>query len=552
MGAFKPVHSLGALVVVLLAAIICAMSLPKTLEPLRFKPAGKCSGPVLNLTADGRSIRISSHDGSDMLVSTNGDGSQVRRAASGSMMPMSPNWSDAERRMAQPTSMRWSHPKFGLPEAAVVLAASICPNGGQGAVTMHTTLAVDHAPLSVVSLVAPDESLFGAEAGLLVVGNTILDPPEELASAYAHDPKFWKYPGNFHRRGKSWERRGHISLLASDGVERWQRPVALRISGQQTRGLAQHALRVMFDTPLTDTLFGAGSSGATSIVIRAAGNDQIKAMLRDAYQHRLCSGLPFEVSASRTVVLYINGAYWGVHHLRQRLDDEELGRRVGVPAKRITIVEDLGVLYRGSAQGRDELMGLLKETERWDVEDNAFLKRLELSLDVEGFLTYMAAQMILGNMDWPRQNIRFWRVEGGVPGKGAADGRWRLAMGDSDLGFGVNAGPESDLFLQVRPANAPASRLLMALLRSTVMRERFRAAALALLDDPLSASHSSNELERFVKMMEPEMERHTARWRKPPTAEAWRAEVDVMRRFARERERHARAQLESFINRGAL
>ncbi|MBK9176730.1 MAG: CotH kinase family protein [Flavobacteriales bacterium] len=414
---------------------------------------------------------------------------------------------------------------------------------------MHTSLAEDHAPLSVVSLVAPDEAFFGAEEGLMVVGNTILDAPKDLAAAYAHDPKFWKYPGNFHRRGRAWEHRGLMSMLAPDGTERWQRPVALRISGQQTRGLAQHALRVTFDEPLADTLFGEASNGATSMVIRAAGNDQIKAMLRDAYQHRLCAGLPFEVSAARTVVLYLNGAYWGVHHLRQRLDDEEMGRRLGVAPKRITMVEDMGVLYRGSAKGRDDLMALIKAAEAWDGEDSAWQARLEQALDLEGFLTYMAAQMILGNMDWPKQNIRFWRVEDSGSGDGFADGRWRMAMGDSDLGFGANAGPEADLFVQVRSANAPASRLLMALLRSEALRRRFYVAAHALLDGPLSAARSEHELARFVSAMETEMVRHTARWRKPASMEAWRLEVGVMRRYAHEREKHARGQLEAFINR---
>lgn len=549
MSGLKPAHSIGTLVVLLGALLLTAMNLPKAPGPLRFKPTGECPCPSMKRTADRQHIRIDGHDGSEVLVARNSDGSRVKRVPGGSIESFLTHRGEAGTRMARPTSMRWSHPRFDLPEAAVVLAALPCPSGTQSPVVMHTELAMDHAPLPVVSLVASDEALFSAENGLMVVGNTMINPPADLAAAYARDPKFWKYPGNFHRRGRAWERRGLMSLLAPDGTERWQRPVALRISGQQTRGLAQHALRVAFDAPLADSLFGAGSHGATSMVIRAAGNDQIKAMLRDAYQHRLCAGLPFEVSDARTVVLYLNGAYWGVHHLRQRLDDEEMGRRMGVEPKRITLVEDMGVLYRGSEQGRDELMALIKATEDWDGEDAEWGGQLERALDVDGFLTYMASQMILGNMDWPRQNIRFWRVEDGEQGNGRADGRWHMAMGDSDLGFGVNAGPETDLFVQVRSANAPASRLLMALLRSEAMRVRFHATAIALLDGKLSAARCMKELERFVSTMEPEMARHTARWRKPSDVEAWRAEVDIMRRYAREREKQARRQLEAFINR---
>lgn len=405
---------------------------------------------------------------------------------------------------------------------------------------------MDHGDLPVLSLASADADLFSDETGLLVPGYTMIDPPERLAASYIKDPVFWKYPGNFHQRGKAWERRAMLQLIGTDGSVRWTRQAAIRINGQQTRGMAQHALRVAFDVPLEEDLFGQGVAGMEAMVIRAAGNDQVKAMMRDAYQHKLCERLPFDIAPALPVVLYVNGAYWGVHHLRPRMDQSELARRYGVKPKDITIVEDLGVLYKGAEEDAAEFNRLIDEAVRGKHDDERWIEELDREFDVQEFITYMASQMILGNMDWPHQNIRFWRHR--KYGSGRADGRWHMAMGDSDLGFGSLAGPEDDLFRRVALRNAPASRLLMTLLGTDMGRERFARTVLDLLDGDLGSEPCERGLERMHDLLAPEMRRHCDRWRKPSTHADWEREVDVMRRFARERERHVREQIARFLN----
>jgi hypothetical protein len=158
----------------------------------------------------------------------------------------------------------------------------------------------------------------------------------------------------------------------------------------------------------------------------------------------------------------------------------------------------------------------------------------------------MAAQMILGNMDWPRQNIKFWRYRGSPREGRHLDGRWHMVMGDSDLGYGAQAGPDGDLMVQVRESDAPAARLFRALMRDQQYRSRFVDIAGQLITGPLSTARSIAVLESMLERMRPEMERHTARWRKPVDLAAWMQEVDVVRHYARERPAHIKAQLSRF------
>ncbi|MBK9512809.1 MAG: CotH kinase family protein [Flavobacteriales bacterium] len=89
----------------------------------------------------------------------------------------------------------------------------------------------------------------------------------------------------------------------------------------------------------------------------------------------------------------------------------------------------------------------------------------------------------------------------------------------------------------------PISRLFMAMYRNDTFRAKFLLAVEALLDGPLSAKRCTSELETMVALMTPEMERHTARWRKPLDREAWEQEVNVVRAYAKGREAACREQL---------
>lgn len=491
--------------------------------------------------------------------STHGGAVQVAMGADGEFEPMAdvvdlvvgPDLRSAAKALATPISLNWRHPLAGLPAAQVLRVAETDERGRRGPERQHTLLFVDHGPLPIVSLVLPSASLFDPDSGLMVVGNGIFHAPLKVLTTEYRDPRWWKYPGNFHMRGKHWQRKAGIQLIDEHGQEVFQAKVGVRINGQMTRAFPQHALRLNFQDPLRVDLFGEHvGSGYDALVLRTAGNDQIKAMLRDPLQHALCAGLPFELSAHRTCVVYINGAYWGVHHLRHRMDEQEIARRYDIKAKHITILEDEARFYRGDSQLVTEFERLASITKDWDGLDPAWRDSLQARLDVDGFMSYMATQMILGNMDWPNQNVKFWRYTGPLRAEPPLDGRWYFIMGDSDLGFGVHADAAADMFKQVKAYDVPIIRLFKGILRNAEWRAQFIATARALARDRFSAEKCTARLDQMVSLMAPEMERHTARWRRPADTEAWMQNVRIMRTFAAQRSDHVLEQLDRFEKRG--
>lgn len=494
----------------------------------------------------GDTVVVRSSGGGSLGIATDASGPLVDH---GDLvhLPVRPDERDAARTISIPISLNWRHPLAGLPSAQVIRMAERDDRGRYGPERLQTLLFADHGHLPVLSLILPHGALFDPDTGLMVVGNGIFHAPEKLLRIEYHDPKWWKYPGNFHLRGKAWERKGRVQFIGADGEEVFQSEVGVRINGQMTRAFPQHALRLEFPEPVRADIFGeAVKEGYGEVIMRAAGNDQIKAMLRDAFQHDLCKGLPFEVSGHRTCVVYINGAYWGVHHIRHRMDENELARRYAIPAKHITVLEDEARFYRGDTAQATAFKRLAARTAAWDGADRAWADTLERSIDVDGFLSYMAAQMILCNVDWPEQNVKFWRYAGKKPGAPPLDGRWYFIMGDSDLGYGVAADARTNMFSRVNAVDVPITALFHGMMRDPQLKQRFVGLARSLAKGPLSAARSSAELERSIALMAPEMVRHTARWRRPADVATWTGHLDVMRTFAREREAEVLRQLDTY------
>lgn len=404
--------------------------------------------------------------------------------------------------------------------------------------SFSTTL---HGALPVVSLVVQPEDLFGDDRGIYTVGNAFLHDQDQVALKYLREPRWWKYPGNYLFRGKEWERSANLEIFGSAGALLCNRSIGLRINGNTTRGFPQKALRVSFKTGSDLKLFDGPSRPYDEIVLRASGNDQDRTMFRDAVQHRLCQGMAFDVSRAQQSVVYINGAYWGIHNIRERVEDDELAIRYGLKKKNIVILADRALPYRNDDDGVEakRFKSWLNRMERMYATSRAFADSVEAAVDVDGFLQYMSAQIVFGNTDWPDQNVKFWRWTGDRDStRTETDGRWRFIMGDSDLSFGYDELPADkypNMFDHLRRKQGPVARLFRLCLAAPELKERFDAILRNQLAGPLSSERMEAAVLGMSDRIDAEMHRHVRRWRRPADHGVWRAHVDAMANFARTR-----------------
>lgn len=452
-----------------------------------------------------------------------------------------------------PTSPRWKLPSGYVPKATVV-RAMILTKGGKSskAVTNTYFIGLDYS-LPVVSLVTDSLNLFGYRQGIYIMGKSYEDKDNFVRKDIKLDAPWWQYPGNYLSRGKNSERPATLQLFGF-GSEAVTIDAGLRISGNATRAFSQKSLQVSFrdiyDAPRLDQPLFTDSLAATkySFVLRNGGNDWNKAMLRDAFMQSILRGnTKLDLQHSRPVILFINGEYWGIHHLTERMDEHYLEAHHRVSPDSISIVENSGAVYRGTNAESERFKELVKFAASNDLSAAENYRRMERELDIDNFIDYVIAQVYFANTDWPNNNVKAWRywAQPSDSSMHSRDGRWRWMMSDLDFGFGYSSNSlwRLNMFSKLETHKSAVAKLYRGLSANPAFRKRFKERFLYHLDNTFEVGRVTKKLDEMALQLAPEMETHIRRWRVPETYEDWEEHLEDMRDFARKRRDEVKLQL---------
>ncbi|MDA3822264.1 MAG: lamin tail domain-containing protein, partial [Bacteroidales bacterium] len=139
-------------------------------------------------------------------------------------------------------------------------------------------------------------------------------------------------------------------------------------------------------------------------------------------------------SAYRPVAVHINGKFYGIYELREKINANYLEANYGMNTDSIDL---LGVSYfkgmwlqaiEGSIDGFnsdvDYFLGL-------NPYSSTYLHDVETILDLNNYTDYMIGEMWIGNNDWPQNNIKVWRCP-------STNYRWQFALVDLEWALKPN------------------------------------------------------------------------------------------------------------------
>ena len=141
-------------------------------------------------------------------------------------------------------------------------------------------------------------------------------------------------------------------------------------------------------------------------------------MIKDELSHVISEDLDFPNLNSQPVVVFLNGEYWGVLSIRDRIDKYYLEYEEGADRDSINLVLGGLGLYpeEGSAH---EMLDLRDWIELNGLIEDENLEYVETIMDVDNYIDYCIAQMFVANYDWPGNNVRLWSP---TNGEGGGDG----------------------------------------------------------------------------------------------------------------------------------
>ncbi len=411
--------------------------------------------------------------------------------------------------------------------------------------------------LPVVSVVTVEPNLFDYDHGIYVAGRYFdqwrEDNPDEQVQSHS--------AANYHQRGREWEKTANLELFDQDGQILINQLSGLRVHGGVTRTLNNKSLRFYAREDYKDDIFNVrlfqtkDTDRFKRFILRNSGNDHRLTRFRDVLMQDLIRGLNLDQQASQPAVLFINGVYWGLFNIRDRLDRYYLHYEHGVDPYNLDILtmgahhDDQGVLqeFVMTIDEGDDLhyQNMLTLIEEKDLSSPAVYEQLKQQMDIENFVDYITAQIYFANTDWPHNNLDLWRLKTDQYKPDAPyghDGRWRWILYDTDFGFGHPKAENLDFinFIEYLTEVDNNGFFLEQLLENKTFQRLFINRMADHLNSIFQEELVLARIEHFKDKLAPLMQEHIDRWGRPGSIKAWYDHIDVLQDFARKRPQHVR------------
>lgn len=387
--------------------------------------------------------------------------------------------------------------------------------------------------LPVVSLSTAPKNLFDPETGIYVPGNAP--------------------GGNYAQTGDAWERPVHVEMFETDGTRLISQEAGLRIHGNTSfyapiKPLRLHALNQRGTRPFQGRLFPELDLEAFDrLLLRPSGQDYSLTMMRDTLMQAIVREVGLDQQASRAVVVFVDGEFWGLHHLQEAFEKNYFVRHhPGVTTDTLDYLEGYPpgtYAYEGDTSYFDTFFQSLAAL---PLETAAGYSKVVEHMDVGCFRDYKLAEIFYYR--WDIGNHRLWRPREG-------DGRLRWILFDCDVGFGgFWSEPQPWSFDMLSAALTPSGtlhghnnettiHLLVQLLRNDGFRREFINRAADLMNTTFQSQRMLGFIDRRAAELSPCMAEHISRWRAPSAYSDWLGNVEALRTFARLRPSFMRQHL---------
>jgi hypothetical protein len=231
------------------------------------------------------------------------------------------------------------------------------------------------------------EHFWDNDSGIYVMGSNATDPP-------------WYYGANF---WEDWERPIHIEMFEPNGDLGFSIDAGVKIYGNFSRTLPQKSL----------VIFARSSYGYTAIdyqifpdkeienfeaiVLRNSGNDYNNTHFRDGLVSILSDRTGVTSQAYRPAVVYLNGSYWGIQNIREKINEHFIASHFDVNPDNIDMLEKDNQVIHGDQAHYNDLLNFI-ETNDMSISDNYSV--ITSALNANNFIRYNITQ-IFNVISWP-------------------------------------------------------------------------------------------------------------------------------------------------------
>jgi hypothetical protein len=266
-----------------------------------------------------------------------------------------------------------------------------------------------------------------------------------VLSVSTNNSNLYGTDGIFSNMNESWNVPSYVEYFEKDKGLAFHLQAGMQLDGGAggSRSLEQHSFRIepghrtLGDGSLNYRLMPArpNRTNYPSFYVRNGSNQYLILPYKDALEVTALGRNTYTYySAYHPIVVYLNGKYFGVYELREKINEDFLKDNYQMDTDSFDF---LGVSYfkgsqleaiRGSV---DPFLFDYKRFMQMNAQSADFLDKVGEFFDLQNYTDYIIAESWVANDDWPQNNIKVFRCKG-------TGFRWRWAINDLEWGLNPN------------------------------------------------------------------------------------------------------------------
>jgi hypothetical protein len=353
----------------------------------------------------------------------------------------------------------------------------------------------------------------------------------------------------------------HFEFFETGGIPAFNLDAGLRLTGQLSLFYAQKSFTISANERYGPDVINyrvfpqRELNNFASLYLRNAGvPDNQSTFFRDALiQTLVLNQTDIDGQAYRPAVVFLNGAYWGIYNIRDKINSDYIGIIHGLNPDDIDLLEynvsSIPVVMEGDGENYNAFYNYFKSHDLSVQENYEYISNW---MDIDEYTNYQIIEIFVDNVFWLNQNVRMWRERNEIR-------KWRWILYDTDYGFGMpnpfSTGFTNNTleFATNSDNNAMAPPWATLIFRKLLTDEEFKtgfiqkfAVYLNTIFYPDSVLSLINRLQDIIS---PEMSRHILRWRDDEYGipiqnySEWISNVNMMRTFASNRPSYQRQHI---------
>ncbi|PWH82963.1 CotH kinase family protein [Brumimicrobium oceani] len=334
---------------------------------------------------------------------------------------------------------------------ATVIRAKAFLNG-IGSATISKTFFVwsqgNPYDIPVISLQIQENYLFDYDDGIYTSG---VDFDTWRANNPANNQFYRPEWNNYWRSGSQWEYPVNVELFESTPTllnSITNLNAGFRIHGNNSRSLGIKNLRLyarsdydnndLFEHDLFDnTIPGTPMPNNAFKRILLRGNGTGGPVAYDVVFNKAMQPIYDGVTRIQPAIHFINGEYWGLTALRDRVDDKHFALNYGLNDNNIAIVDCKGVncdLDEGLSSDYSDFIAMRDFIINNDMSNQMLFDQASAMLDMSSYIDHIVLEIYAANDSYER---KFWKVR--TPENTSyGDGKWRVTVQDFEASMKSN------------------------------------------------------------------------------------------------------------------